>query len=151
MRFRDEFTFTDENDNLLFESMESMAHRLSISRLNVILIMKLVADFLRIHIFFMRNSPIIARDLCRMFMLFLPHSFKSLSNIMDAELTDGSVRPRLAWTAFNLMKLSSMVFRLAIFLDKSGQPKLDSQIKQGANIPHQRITDVFEFEAPPNL
>ena len=120
MRFRDEFTLTDENDNLLFESMESVAHRLSISRLNVIVIMKLVADFLRIHIFFMRNNPLIARDLCRMFMLFLPHSFKSLSNNMDAEMADASVRPHLAWTAFNLMKLSSMVFRLAIFLDKSG-------------------------------
>lgn len=125
-RFRDEFTFTDANDNLLFESVESLAHRLSISRLNVIIIMRLVSDFLRIHIFTMRQNPVLARDLSRMIMLFLPHSFKSLSINRDAELTDNSVRPFLAWTAFNLMKLSSTIFRLAIFLDKSGQPRLDS-------------------------
>jgi len=125
-RFKDEFSLTDDNGNILFESMESLAHRFSVSRLNIILILKMVGEFLSSHLFAMGFSPKSAQTMNRLIMLFLPHSFKSLSNDKELEFTDNASRPQLAWTCFNLIKLSISVFRMAIYLHPSGHPLLDS-------------------------
>ena len=148
-RFQDEFSLTDENGNTLFESMESLAHRFSVSRLNVVLILKMVGEFLSTHLFAMGFSPKSAQTMNRLIMTFLPHSFKSLSNDKELEFADNASRPQLAWTCFNLIKLSTAVFRMAIYLNRSAHPVLDSQIKRGALIQHQGINAAVDVNIPP--